>query len=135
MIASLLKLLTGGLVDRVFDLGQAYLRKEISEAEFRSRVEIAASETAAKIEQGWAQAASETAKATHGSLASSPILQRAWAAVLFLQVTVLVFYQIGAPAYLLITGTPWPDPGVSLEWAYLLVGAMIGAGPLVMRRG
>lgn len=135
MIASLLKLLTGGLVDRVFDLGQAYLRKEISEAEFRSRVEIAASETAAKIEQGWAQAASETAKATHGSLASSPILQRAWAAVLFLQVTVLCWYQIGAPAYQVMTGTPWPDPGVSLEWAYLLVGAMIGAGPLVMRRG
>lgn len=134
MIAPLLKLLTGGLVDRVFELGQAYLRKEISEAEFRSRVEIAAQETAAKIEQGWAQAASETAKAAHGSLASSPILQRAWAAVLFLQVTVLVWYQLGAPAYLLITGTPWPDPGVSLEWAYLLVGAMIGAGPLVMRR-
>lgn len=134
MIASLLKLLTGGLVDRVFELGQAYLRKEISEAEFRSRVEIAASETAAKIEQGWAQAASETAKAAHGSVAVSPILQRAWAAVLFLQVTVLVWYQVGAPAYQVMTGAAWPDPGVSLEWAYALIAAMIGVGPLVMRR-
>lgn len=134
MIASLLKLLTGGLVDKVIDLGQAYFNKQISEAEFRSRVAIAAQETAAKIEASWAQAASETAKATHGSLASSPILQRAWAAVLILQVVVLVWYQLGAPAYLLITGAAWPDPGVSLEWAYLLVAAMIGAGPLVMRR-
>lgn len=134
MIAAVVKLLTGGLVDRILDLGQAYLKKEIDKAEFESRVRIAAEETAAKVEASWAQAASEATKATHTSLASSAILQRAWAAVLFLQVAVLVFYQIGAPAYRVMTGSAWPDPGVSLEWAYLLVAAMIGAGPLVLRR-
>jgi hypothetical protein len=46
----------------------------------------------------------------------------------------LFWYQVGAPAYQVITGTAWPSPGISLEWAYLLVAAMIGAGPLVMRR-
>lgn len=134
MIGAIVKLLTGGLVDRVLDLGQAYFRKEISQSEFESRVKIAAQETATKVEQAWAQAASEAAKATHDSLGESPILQRAWAAVLFLQVTVLVWYQIGAPAYQIITGTPWPHPGISLEWAYLLVATMLGAGPLVLRR-
>lgn len=134
MIAAIVKILTGGLVDKVFDLGQAYLKKEISEAEFRSRVEIAAQETAAEIEQSWAKAATDTAKATQATLAKSPVLQRAWAAVLFLQVFVLVWYQIGAPAFAVITGTVWPDPGVSLEWSYLLVATMLGAGPLVLRR-
>lgn len=134
MIAAIVKILTGGLVDKVFDLGQAYLKKEISEAEFRSRVEIAAQETASEIEQSWAKAATDTAKATQATLAKSPVLQRAWAAVLFLQVFVLVWYQIGAPAFAVITGTVWPDPGVSLEWSYLLVATMLGAGPLVLRR-
>jgi hypothetical protein len=134
VIAGIVKILTSGLVDRVFGAWDAYLKKEISEAEFKSRVEIAQREATAKIEAEWAQAAADIATATHASLSSSRILQRAWASVLFLQAAVLVWYQVGAPAFQLITGVAWPNPGVSLEWAYLLVGAMIGAGPLVMRR-
>lgn len=135
MIAAIVKLLTGGFLDRITDLGKLYFQKQISEAEFRSRVEVEAQATAAKIEQAWAQAATDTARATQGTLAGSPVLQRAWAAVLLLQVAVLVWYQIGAGAFEVITGTAWPDPGVKLEWAYLLIGAMVGAGPLVFGRG
>jgi hypothetical protein len=134
VIAAIVKLLTGGLVDRVLDIGQAYLKKEIDKAEFESRVRIAAEETAAKVEASWADATASVARATQSTLKSSAILQRAWAAVMFLQVTVLVFYQIGAPAFEIITGTAWPDPGISLEWAYLLIATMIGAGPLVLRK-
>jgi hypothetical protein len=116
------KVLTGGLLDKLLEAYKLRQDGKISEAEFRSRVQIAAEETA-----------QETAKATHDSLGKSAILQRAWAATLFLQVAVLVFYQIVAPAYQVVTGTAWPDPGISLEWAYFLVAAMIGAGPLVTR--
>lgn len=123
MIAGVIaKLLTGGILDKLLDAYKLFQEGKISEAEFRSRVQIAAEETAA-----------ETAKATHDSLGKSAILQRAWASVLFLQAAVLVWYQVGASAFQLITGVAWPSPGISLEWAYLLVGAMIGAGPLVMR--
>lgn len=134
MIAFLTKILTGGLLDKLLEAYRLRQEGKISEAEFRSRVEIATQESAARIEQAWAQTALETARATQATLASSAILQRAWASVLFLQVAVLVFYQIGAPAFTVITGAAWPSPGVSLEWAYLLVATMIGAGPLVLRR-
>lgn len=124
MIASIIvKILTGGLLDRLLEAYKLRQEGKISEAEFRSRVQIAAEETAA-----------ETAKATQETLGKSPILQRAWASVLFLQVAVLVWYQIGAPAFSIITGVAWPSPGVSLDWAYLVVMAMIGAGPVVLRR-
>lgn len=135
MIAAIIKLLTGGLVDKVLELGQAYFRKEISQAEFESRVKIAAQETAAKVEESWAQASADVAKATQATLKASPVLQRAWAATLFLQVVTLFWYQVGAPAFQVATGIVWPAPGISLEWAYLLVASMIGAGPLVLRRG
>ena len=124
MIAGVIaKLLTGGILDKLLEAYKLRQEGKISEAEFRSRVQIAAEETA-----------QETAKATQETLGKSPILQRAWASVLFMQAAVLFWYQVGAPAYQVITGTAWPDPGVTLEYAYLLVGAMIGAGPLVMRR-
>ena len=134
ILKSILGWLTGGFVDKILDGWTAYLKKEISEAEFEARVKVAASDAAAKVEASWAQAAAETAKATHDSLGKSPILQRAWASVLFLQVTVLVWEQVGVPAFKMITGTSWPLPAVNIDYAYLLIAAMIGAGPLVFRR-
>lgn len=135
MLGVLLKWLTGGFVDRLVGLGEAYFQKQITEAQYRAEVERAAKEAAAKTEAAWADAAAKIAASTGDMVKASPILQRAWAAVLFLQVAILAWYQIGAPAFYVITGTAWPDPGISLEWAYLLIGAMIGAGPFVFRRG
>jgi hypothetical protein len=134
ILGFLAKILTGGLLDKLLEAYSLRQQGKISEAEFRSRVEIATRESEAKIEESWAEAASDAVMATHASLGGSPILQRAWASVLFLQVTVLVWYQIGAPAFQVITGTAWPSPGISLEWAYLLVATQLGAGPLVFRK-
>lgn len=135
MLKALLSWLTGGFVDKLVGLGEAYFQKQISEAQFKAEVEKAAAEAATKTETAWADAAAKIAATTGDMVKSSPTLQRAWAATLFLQVAVLVFYQIGAGAFEVITGRAWPDPGVTLDWAYLLIGAMIGAGPFVFRRG
>jgi hypothetical protein len=134
VINAIVNFITGGLVDKVLDLGKAYLTKQISQAEFEAQVKIAASETAAKVEESWAQAAAKINSSTQSTVRASRILQRAWASTMMLQLFVLAWYQIGAPAYLVLTGTPWPDPGATVEWAYLLLGAMLGAGPFVFKR-
>jgi hypothetical protein len=134
VINAIVNFITGGLVDKVLDLGKAYLQKQISQAEFESRVKIAAQETAAKVEESWAEAAAKINSSTQSTVRASRILQRAWASTMMLQLFVLAWYQIGAPAYLVLTGTPWPDPGATVEWAYLLLGAMLGAGPFVFKR-
>lgn len=134
MIGTILGWLTGGFVDKITDLGKAYLQRQVSEAEFRAEVEKAAQETAAKVQEAWADASAKITDSVHQSVRQSPIIARAYAIVLFLQLFVLVFYQLGAPAYQVITGTAWPAPAASIEWAYLLIGAMVGAGPLVFRR-
>ena len=135
MIATILGWLTGGFADKLVGLGQAYFNKQISQAQYKAEVKKAASEAAAKVEASWADAAKGISASTHDMLKATPVMQRAFAIVLFLQVFVLVFYQIIAPAFTVITGTAWPDPGVTLEWCYLLIGAMVGAGPFVFRRG
>lgn len=135
MLALLVKWLTGGFADKLVSLGQSYFQKQISEAEFRAEVEKAAQEAATRTEAAWADAATKIAATTGDTLKASVILQRAFAVTLFLQVAVLVWFQIGAGAFELISGSRWPSPGVTLEYAYLLVGCMIGAGPFVFRRG
>lgn len=135
MINAILSWITGGLVDKVVDLGKSYFQKQITEAQFEAEVRKAAQETAAKTEAAWADAAKSIAATTADMVKSSITLQRAWASVLFLQVAVLVWFQVGAGAFEIITGVPWPDPGIKLEYAYLLIGAMVGAGPFVFRRG
>lgn len=122
MLASILSFLTGGLVDKIVGLGEVYFKKEISEAEFRSRVEIAMQDTAAKI--------TESQQAT---IRASQDRQRAVVFVTVSQTLVLLLYQIGAPLWPMITGQPFPAPGITIEWAYLLAGAGIGAS-WVMRK-
>lgn len=135
MLGTLLSWLTGGFVDKLVGLGQSYINKSVTEAQYRAEIEKAAQDAARQIETAWADASAKIAASTQDALKASPILQRAWSAVLFLQVAVLCFYQIGAPAFQVITGTPWPAPGIVLEWAYLLVGCQLGVGPFVFRRG
>jgi hypothetical protein len=134
IIGKILSWITGDLVGQFMEIYKLHKQGKISEAEFESRIKISAQETAAKVEASWAEASASIARATQSTLKSSPILQRAWAVTIFFQLLVLVWYQLGASAFLVITGTPWPSPGATVEWAYLLLGAMLGAGPLVFRR-
>lgn len=134
MIAAIIKLLTGGLLDKVLDLGRTYITSQTDRAEFEKQVRIAAQDAEAKAEQAWAEAAAKVAASTQDTLKASAILQRAFSIVLFMQLFVLVWYQVGAPAFQLATGVSWPAPMAPMEWAYLLIGAMIGAGPFVFKR-
>ena len=128
------KIISGGLTSQILEAWKLYREGKVSEAEFESRVKISGKEAEAKIEAAWAEASSKITESVQSTVRASPVIQRAYAIVLFLQLFVLVWYQLGVPAYQVITGVPWPAPGASIEWAYLLIAAMIGAGPLVMRK-
>lgn len=127
--------LMGGFLDKVVDLGKTYIKDQTDRAEFEKEVKIAGQEAIVKMEQAWADASTEATKAANAAIASSPIMQRAWVAVMVVQVSVLLWYQVGTSAYEVFAGTPWPKPIAEIEWAYLLIGSMIGVGPLVFRRG
>jgi hypothetical protein len=127
--------IVGKLTDSLTDVAKAYFNKEISEAEFKSRTAIAVQESFRDVEKSWAEASAKIADSTQESLRSSVVLQRGWVAVLFLQLVVLLWYQVGTPVYEIMAGEKWPEPMASIEWAYLLIGAQIGSGPLIFRRG
>jgi hypothetical protein len=129
-----IKILSGGLLDKVIDTYALYRKGEITKAEFDAKVKIASKDAEVEIEKAWAKAVSEVTESVQVTVRSSVIIQKAYAIVLFLQLFVLVWYQLGASAFTIVTGAVWPAPMASIEWAYLLIAAMIGAGPLVYRK-
>lgn len=133
MIAALLKLLSAPFVDKIAELGKLYITKQISEAEFRSRVEIATQENDAEIEKAWTDLAAKQYAEFQATARQSPVIGRAYAAVIVTQLFVLLWYQWGAPAFQLITGTTWPSAGATVDWAYAILALCLGGGAFVFK--
>lgn len=131
--AAIVKILTGGLLDKITGLADSLIKGQITKAQFDAQVKIEAGRVEADIERTWAEASSRQYESLQASLRSSVVLQRAYAVVMISQLAVLVWYQIGAPAFLLVTGSAWPNPGTTIDWAYLLLAITIGGGSLVAR--
>ena len=132
---SILNAFSGGLFTTISDLGKKLIDKQVSQADFDAQIKKHLLDSQTQIEQAWATASSAQFESFQATVRSSPIIQRGYIACLISQLFVLVWYQWGSPAFLLITGKPWPNPGATVEWAYLLLGVMLGAGPLVFNRG
>lgn len=134
MISVIVKLLTGGLLDRVIGIYDKYAAGQITKAELDAGIQKARIEAETAAQAEFSQMATAIAESTQATVRASEVIQRAYAAVMFLQLAILAFYQIGAPAFQVITGTPWPHPGIVIEWAYALLAVTLGAGPFVLRR-
>jgi hypothetical protein len=126
--------LAGGIANAAVEAFKLYQNKQINEAEFESRVRQSALESASKIETAWAKAAAditaETQKTVRDSFnAPSWVARNAWAFVVVSQTLVLLWYQVGVPALVYFTATPWPRTGdLLLQWAYALVAGALGIG-------
>lgn len=126
-------LISGGLLDKITGLADSLIKGQITKAQFEAQVKIEAGRVQADIEKTWAEASSKQYESIQQTLRTSVVLQRAYAVVMISQLAVLVWYQIGAPAFLLVTGDAWPNPGTTIDWAYLLLAITIGGGSLVSR--
>lgn len=139
MLSALLAALSGPLVDgllgRITALVQSYLNKELSQAQLRAELERALLAAAAEVEKQHAETLAKSYAAFLATTRHSPLLQRAFAAVIYSQLGVLLWHQLGIPAYVAIAGRVYPSSGTTVEWAYLLLAACLGLGSVVLRAG
>ena len=137
IIAGVAKAVTGPfiskLTDNLADVAKAYINKEISEAEFNSRIAVAVREMCAKVEVALSEAATKQFESFQQTVRQSPVVARAFAAVIVTQLFVLLWYQWGASAFLLATGRVWPSPGATVDWAYAILALCLGGGAFVLR--
>jgi len=142
MFAAIIAQLGGAFISKFIDGAleafKAYENKQISLEELKDRllglmvgaardIEVSHSETLAKTYATFWQAADSD---------KSNIMKIMWASALGSQIFVLFWAQWCAP---LLYAYGYMDKGwragTTVEWAYLLIGALLGLGPMVLRNG
>ncbi len=125
-----------GFLGKALDAFKAYENKTISIEELRTRLHIAMLESVKAIEVSHAQALAQTYAAFMGAVQQNPFMQKVWGFAVITQLFVLLWHQVGIPAIVALGLIQrYPSSGTTVEWAYMLVGALMGLGPLVLRSG
>lgn len=133
--SSIIKQFAEGLVGKITGAFEAYFQKQITEAQLKAQVTEAALQTFKEVEVSANETLAKTYASFMGAAANNSLIRSVWAAVVLSQLAVLLWHQVGIPAYVHFSGHSWPSSGTTVEWAYLLVAALCGLGPLVLRSG
>ena len=133
IIKALLDIIAGPFIDKIAGIAQGYFNKQISEAEFKAEVQKATLDTFSQVETAWAEASTKQYESFQQTARSNSTVARAYVVVIVTQLFVLVWYQWGASAFELLTGTPWPKADATVDWAYAILALCLGGGAFVMR--
>lgn len=139
MLSAILSSVGGAFFDKLFGnlrgAFESYLKKEISIEELRAMMVKEAVNVARDVEVAHADALAKTYASFMDALKVTPILQRMWAWTVGSQLFILVWSQFFVPLLFAYGLLPSWKAGTTGEWAYLLLGACLGLGPLVLRNG
>jgi hypothetical protein len=127
--------IVNAFLGKALDAFTAYNNKQISMEELRSRVNIAMADTFKEVEVAHAAALAATYATFMQAMVQSRLMKIVWASVTISQLMVLLWVQVGVSCLVYFTGTAWPSSGKTSDWAYLLVAACVGMGPIVLRSG
>lgn len=114
---------------------ELYVNKQITFEELKAQVHQAMLDTFAEVEKAHADALAKTFESFQQTLRSSPELVRMFKVVIYSQTFVLFWSQWVVPmAHWLGYQGAW-RAGTTAEWAYLLIGGLCGAAPMLLRTG
>lgn len=135
IIGGIVTSVANNAIGKVADAFTAYQNKQISVAELEAKVKEAQLDAFTEIQQSGDQAVTKTYASFMGAVKQSKTLQIMFATALGSQIFVLFWSQWVVPMahWLGYTGA-W-RAGTSAEWAYLLVAALCGMGPVILRGG
>lgn len=131
IIMALVPILTGSLADAF----KAYEEKQITMAELNAKVQEALISAFAEVQKSQSAALAQTFSAFMDGAKNSALMRVVWATVVLSELAVLLWHQVGIPALVYINGGSYPGSGTTTEWAYLLLAACLGMGPVVLNRG
>ncbi len=134
-LATLAGFLLPKLIPSLAGIAEQFKRGEIDKATMQARMHEATQAALAEVGKAHADAIAKTFASFMDASKSSPLMQRVWGAVTLSQLAVLLWHQVGIPAYVHWTGLPYPSSGATVEWAYLLLAFCLGGGPILLRGG
>lgn len=124
-----------GILDKALEAFRAYENKQISIEQLKDQLYATMLDTIKAVEVAHADALAKTYANFMDAIKTSKLMQRTWATVVLSQLFVLVWSQFAVPLLFAFGMLPSWKAGTSAEWAYLLVGACLGMGPMVLRSG
>jgi hypothetical protein len=139
MLSTIIASLGGAIVDKFFgaarDIFHDYATQKISEAECRAKLLSALAAAAKDVEVAHADALAKTYASFMEAMKSSKLMQIMWAWTVGSQLFILFWSQFFVPLLFAYGVLPNWKAGTSAEWAYLLLVACLGMGPVVLRSG
>lgn len=127
----------GQIVDKLLGnfvtLFTAYINKTITLEELRAKMIAQLLVCFADVEKANVNALTQTYASFAQALVSSKIVQYTWATVLVVQLLVLTWAQVGIPFMVYHYGGAYPSSGATLDYAYFLILALTGCGPLLFK--
>lgn len=132
ILSALLPIIAGRIFDS-FDLGQ---KLSLTKEQFIEQTKQHVADASAEIEKAWAEASAKMAAEAQATVRASfnaPdwLTRNTWAFVVWSQLCVLLWYQIGIPVYIHLYGGTFPRTGDDLlQWAYALIGGALGVRAL-----
>jgi hypothetical protein len=126
--------LINGLLEKGLDAFKAYENKQISIEQLKDQLYAAMVGAARDVEVAQAEALAKTYDSFMKAVVQSKLMQRVWAFVTISQGVMLLWFQVGIP-FIVAMGfvNKWPSSGDTAGWAFALVGACLGMGPLVLK--
>lgn len=139
MLSAILSSVGGAFISHFFDAAKDifhdYQQGKITAEECKTRLLSQLLASAQAIEISHSETLAKTYASFMDALKVTPILQRMWAWTVGTQLFILVWSQFFVPLLFAYQILPNWKAGTTGEWAYLLLGACLGMGPLVLRNG
>lgn len=141
MLSTLASMFGGEIINQLFgtfgDIVKRYQDRQISEVEAKQAMVVAMVAAFRDVEVAHADAITKTYASFMGAVEKSRLMQIGWAVALFSQIFVLVWYQWLVPllCYFEHNKSCYPSAGSTIDWAYFLIGGLVGLAPAVLRGG
>lgn len=146
MLSTIVSLLGGKIVDRLFgsvnDTIARFQQRKITEVEAKKELQLSLISVVKDVETAHADLIAKTYATLMGVVEKSRLVAIVWAVAAVSQLAVLLWHQVGIPlltyGYMEWWGEPkfrYPSSGTTVDWAYALLGGLLGLGALALRGG
>jgi hypothetical protein len=116
------------------DAFKAYEAKTVSIEQLRDQLYGVMANAIRDVEVAQAEALAKTYASFMDAMKQSKLMQYVWGFVTISQGCMLLWFQVGIPSIIAMgLVTKWPSSGDTAGWAFALVGACLGMGPLVLK--
>ena len=127
--------LLNGLLGPLEAIFKDYTQGQITKEELAERLQATILTTFAQIDAQYQDSLTKTYAAFLQAASTNPVMARAWSWVLYSQLLVLVWHQVGIPAIDLVFSIKYPSSGATVDWAYALIALCLGAPAIASRIG